>query len=213
MKLKPVGNRAKYDLANLHLSMGRKTEAIREYRAVIAEMPRHADALNNLAWLLASDPAASPDQIAEALALAQRAVDDIEKPTARQLDTLALAQAAHGNFKAAEATADSINTMKLKEKARQAQMAAERAQAEEYAKKLGEVTVTIKAKAGQGGKLFGAVTSQEISDALKAQHGIEIEKNKIVQAEPIKGYGSFTVKAKLGYEVTGNINVMVIEAK
>ena len=114
---------------------------------------------------------------------------------------------------AAEATADSINTMKLKEKARQAQMAAERAQAEEYAKKLGEVTVTIKAKAGQGGKLFGAVTSQEISDALKAQHGIEIEKNKIGQAEPIKGYGLFTVKAKLGYEVAGNINVLVIEAK
>lgn len=114
---------------------------------------------------------------------------------------------------ATEATTDNINTLKLKEKARQAQMAAERAQAEEYAKKLGEITVTVKAKAGAGGKLFGAITSQEISDSLKAQHGIEIEKNKIVQAEPIKAYGSFQVKAKLGYEVTGAINVMVIEAK
>lgn len=114
---------------------------------------------------------------------------------------------------ATEATTDNINTLKLKEKARQAQMAAERAQAEEYAKKLGEITVTVKAKAGAGGKLFGAITSQEISDSLKAQHGIEIEKNKIVQAEPIKAYGSFQVKAKLGYEVTGTINVMVIEAK
>lgn len=114
---------------------------------------------------------------------------------------------------ATEATTDNINTLKLKEKARQAQMAAERAQAEEYAKKLGEITVTVKAKAGAGGKLFGAITSQEISDALKAQHGIEIEKNKIVQAEPIKAYGAFQVKAKLGYEVTGTINVMVIEAK
>lgn len=112
-----------------------------------------------------------------------------------------------------EATADNINTMKLKEKARQAQMAAEKAQAEEYAKRLSEVTVTIKAKAGAGGKLFGAVTSQEISDALNAQHGIAIEKNKIVQAEPIKAYGSFSVKAKLGYEVSGTINVLVIEAK
>ena len=92
-------------------------------------------------------------------------------------------------------------------------MAAERAQAEEYAKKLGEITVTVKAKAGAGGKLFGAITSQEISDSLKTQHGIEIEKNKIVQAEPIKAYGAFQVKAKLGYEVTGTINVMVIEAK
>ena len=114
---------------------------------------------------------------------------------------------------ATEATTDNINTLKLKEKARQAQMAAERAQAEEYAKKLGEITVTVKAKAGAGGKLFGAITSQEISDSLKAQHGIEIEKNKIVQAEPIKAYGAFRVKAKLGYEVTGTINVMVIEAK
>ena len=114
---------------------------------------------------------------------------------------------------ATEATTDNINTLKLKEKARQAQMAAERAQAEEYAKKLGEITVTVKAKAGAGGKLFGAITSQEISDSLKTQHGIEIEKNKIVQAEPIKAYGSFQVKAKLGYEVTGTINVMVIEAK
>ena len=114
---------------------------------------------------------------------------------------------------ATEATTDNINTLKLKEKARQAQMAAERTQAEEYAKKLGEITVTVKAKAGAGGKLFGAITSQEISDSLKTQHGIEIEKNKIVQAEPIKAYGSFQVKAKLGYEVTGTINVMVIEAK
>ena len=86
---------------------------------------------------------------------------------------------------ASEATADNINTLKLKEKARQAQMAAEKAQAEESAKRLAEVNVTIKARAGQGGKLFGAVTSQEISDALKEQFGLVIEKNKIVQAEPI----------------------------
>ena len=114
---------------------------------------------------------------------------------------------------ATEATTDNINTLKLKEKARQAQMAAERAQAEEYAKKLGEITVTVKAKAGAGGKLFGAITSQEISDSLKTQHGIEIEKNKIVQAEPIKSFGAYEVKCKLGYEVTGTIHVLVIEEK
>ena len=114
---------------------------------------------------------------------------------------------------ASEATADNINTLKLKEKARQAQMAAEKAQAEESAKRLAELNVTIKARAGQGGKLFGAVTSQEISDALREQHGIAIEKNKIVQPEPIKAYGAYQVKAKLGYEVVGTINVMVIEAK
>ena len=50
-------------------------------------------------------------------------------------------------------------------------------------------------------------------DALREQHGIELEKNKIVQAEPIKQFGSFEVKAKLGYEVSGTINVLVTEKK
>lgn len=114
---------------------------------------------------------------------------------------------------AAEATNDNINALKLKEKAKAALMAKEKAQAEEYAKKLGAVQVLVKAKAGNAGKLFGAVTSQEISDALKEQFDIIIEKNKIVQAEPIKTFGSFSVKAKLGYEVSGTINVLVVEDK
>lgn len=113
---------------------------------------------------------------------------------------------------AAEATVDNINAMKLREKAKAAQAAREKALAEENAKKLAGIQVIIRAKAGSGGKLFGAVTSQEISDALKAQHDIDIEKNKIVQAEPIKTFGSYTVKAKLGYEISGNINVLVVEA-
>ena len=112
---------------------------------------------------------------------------------------------------ASEATADNINALKLKEKAKAAQIAREKAEAEANAKKLGEITVTIRAKAGNAGKLFGAVTSQEISDALKEQHGIEIEKNKIVQADPIKTFGSYQVKAKLGYEISGTISVLVIE--
>ena len=113
---------------------------------------------------------------------------------------------------ASEATADNINALKLKEKSKAAQMAREKAEAEANAAKLGEITVTIRAKAGGAGKLFGAVTSQEISAALKEQHGIEIEKNKIVQAEPIKTFGAYQIKAKLGYEVSGTINVLVIEA-
>ncbi len=113
---------------------------------------------------------------------------------------------------ASEATADNINALKLKEKAKAAQIAREKAEAEANAAKLGEITVTIRAKAGGAGKLFGAVTSQEISAALKEQHGIEIEKNKIVQAEPIKTFGAYQIKAKLGYEVSGTINVLVIEA-
>ena len=113
---------------------------------------------------------------------------------------------------AAEATADNINALKLKEKARAAQIEKEKAQAMENAKKLEGVQVVVRAKAGSNGKLFGAVTSQEISNALKEQFGISVEKNKIVQPEPIKTFGSFQVKAKLGYEISGTINVLVIEA-
>ena len=114
---------------------------------------------------------------------------------------------------ATEATADNLNAFKLKEKAKAAQIAKEKAQAQEYAKQLEGVQVIVRAKAGSSGKLFGAVTSEAISKALKEQHGIDIEKNKIVQAEPIKTFGSYTVKARLGYEIAGNVNVLVVEDK
>lgn len=114
---------------------------------------------------------------------------------------------------AVEATADNLNAFKLKEKARLAQIAKEKAQAQEYADQLANVVVNVKAKAGAGGRLFGAVTSKEISEALEQQHGIVVEKNRIVMAEPIKKYGSYEVKAKLGYEISGTIHLMVIEEK
>ena len=68
------------------------------------------------------------------------------------------------------------------------------------------------AKGGNGGRLFGAVTSKEIADALQAQHGIAIPKTKIVQDEPIKAFGGYELKVKLGYEVTGTLKVVVAEA-
>ena len=114
---------------------------------------------------------------------------------------------------AVEATTDNMNTLRLKEKAKAAAIAAEKAKALENSKQLESVVVKVAAKAGAGGKLFGAVTSQEISDALKAQYGIEIEKQKIVQAEPIKSFGSYEVKCKFGYEISGVIHLMVVEDK
>ena len=114
---------------------------------------------------------------------------------------------------AVPANADNMNKMIMQDKAKKAQMEAEKAEAQATAEKLKELMVKIPAKAGAGGRLFGAVTSQEIADALREQHGIELEKNKIVQAEPIKQFGSFEVKAKLGYEVSGTINVLVTEKK
>ncbi len=112
---------------------------------------------------------------------------------------------------AVEATADNVNTMKLQEKAKQARLAEEKAQAEAIAGQLKELTVRIAAKAGTGGRLFGAVTTKEISDALKAQHGIDISKSKLVQDEPIKSFGGYELKAKLGHDVTGTVKVVVCE--
>jgi large subunit ribosomal protein L9 len=114
---------------------------------------------------------------------------------------------------AIEATTDNLNAFNLKEKAKAKQLAEDKALAQENAKKLESIMVKIPAKAGNGGRLFGAVTSKEISDALSAQFGIEIEKNKIVQAEPIKSFGTYQVKCKLGFEISGTINVVVVEEK
>ena len=112
---------------------------------------------------------------------------------------------------AVPATAENLNTMKQQEKALKAQQAAEKAEAQAIAQKLEGLMVKIPAKAGEGGRLFGAVTAKEISEALSAQHGLDIAKTKLVLEEPIKACGGYQVKAKLGYEVVGTINVMVVE--
>lgn len=114
---------------------------------------------------------------------------------------------------AVQVTPGNLNEMKQKEKAKSAQLAKEKAQAEEYAAKLTGLIVRISAKAGSGGRLFGSITSKEISEELQRQHGIEIEKQRIIQAEPIKSFGSYDVRCKLGHEVSGVINVLVTEGK
>lgn len=112
---------------------------------------------------------------------------------------------------ATEATAANMNTMKMQDKAKAAQLAAEKAEAMAMVEKLKECTVKISAKAGNGGKLFGAVTTKEISDGLKAQYAIEIAKTKLVQDEPIKAFGTYELKCKLGHEISGTVKVMVSE--
>lgn len=114
---------------------------------------------------------------------------------------------------AVEATADNMNTMRLQEKARLAQIEREKAQARDYAERLGSVIVRVTAKGGEGGRLFGSVTSKEISEALATQHDMKIEKNQIVQTEPIKQFGSYEIKCKLGHEISGVIHVLVTEEK
>lgn len=109
------------------------------------------------------------------------------------------------------ATADAINTMNLKEKARRAEEARLKTEAEAAAEKLKDCKVQLTAKAGNGGRLFGAVTTKEISEGLKEQFGLDVPKQKMVLEEPIKAFGTYRIKAKLGYDVTGTVIAVVTE--
>ena len=111
------------------------------------------------------------------------------------------------------ATADAVNTMRLQEKAKAKADAEAKAAATEIAEKLKGLQVKVVSKGGEGGKLFGAVTGREISAALKEQHGVDIDSKKLVMDEPIKSFGSYQVKAKLGFEISGTVYVIVTEEK
>lgn len=113
---------------------------------------------------------------------------------------------------AIEATPDAINTMRMNDKATQERIAKEKAEALDTGKKLREMTVTVTAKGGGNGRLFGSVTNQEIADALAKQSGIKLDKRKIVIADPIKNVGSYTVTCKLGYEINAPLTVKIVEA-
>ena len=109
------------------------------------------------------------------------------------------------------ATADAMNTMRLQEKAKAKADAEAKAAATEIAEKLKGLQVKVASKGGEGGKLFGSVTTKEISDAIKEQYGFDIAKTKLV-SEPIKAFGTYDVKCKLGYEISAPLTVKIVEA-
>ena len=111
------------------------------------------------------------------------------------------------------ATADAVNTMNLQAKAKAKADAEAKAEAMAIAEKLKSCQVKIAAKGGAGGKLFGAVTGKEISAALKEQFNMDIDSKKLVLSEQIKAFGGYEVRAKLGFEISGIVNVLVIEEK
>ena len=112
---------------------------------------------------------------------------------------------------AIEATPDAINTMRMNDKATQERIAKEKAEAMATSKKLREMTVTVTAKGGGSGRLFGSVTNAEIADAL-AKQGVKLDKRKIVLNETIKNVGTYTATCKLGYEITAPLTVKIVEA-
>ena len=112
---------------------------------------------------------------------------------------------------AIEASDKNLTELKKQEKRRERQLEKEIAEARAIQEKLEGLFVKISARAGAGGRLFGSVTSKEIAEALSEQHGVTVEKNKIVQTESIKTFGTFEVKVKLGHELHGVINLIVTE--
>ena len=113
---------------------------------------------------------------------------------------------------AIEATPDAVNTMRMNDKATQERIAREKAEALATSKKLRELTIVVTAKGGGNGRLFGAVTTQEIAAALEKQAGIKLDKRKIVLGETIKNVGTYTATCKLGYEITAPLSVKIEEA-
>lgn len=108
-----------------------------------------------------------------------------------------------------EASAANMNDLKLK-KANEARIAKEQLDAAEaLAARLEAKVVEVKVKAGEGGKTFGSVSAKEISTAIKEQHGIEVDKKKLVLPEALKNLGSYEVTVKLHPQVAGKITVKV----
>jgi large subunit ribosomal protein L9 len=109
---------------------------------------------------------------------------------------------------AKEANAENLNTATQKKEAQIHKKAVEKQQAVETANKIKGLVVHVKAKTGGGNRLFGAVTSKEVSAAIKEEHGIDIDKKKI-QMDNIKELGEYTVALKVYADVATNIKVIV----
>ncbi|MBQ9333182.1 MAG: 50S ribosomal protein L9 [Lachnospiraceae bacterium] len=112
-----------------------------------------------------------------------------------------------------EATPANLNNLKL-QKANQEKIAAENlAEAQALAEKIGRLEVKTSIKTGEGGRSFGSVSSKEIADGLKSQHGLNIDKKKIVLPEPLKTPGYAEVVIKLHPEVQAKLRVRIDEVK
>ncbi len=109
------------------------------------------------------------------------------------------------------ADAQAINDVKTQEAGRLYRIEQEKKEAHALSERLAGMLVVIKATGGADGRLYGSVTAKEISAKLQADHGIEIDKRKIVIPEPIKAYGKYEFEVKLYPEITGKLTVVVTE--
>lgn len=112
---------------------------------------------------------------------------------------------------AVEATADAVNAKKNADAAALHRIEEDKKAAKALKADLENKPVKIYAKAGAAGRLFGSVTTKEISDALMAQYKIDLPKTRLELSEPIKSFGTFQAKAKLYTEINGVVTVQVLE--
>jgi large subunit ribosomal protein L9 len=106
-----------------------------------------------------------------------------------------------------EASSGNLNTIKQQKQAEEKRKAEEFEKAEKLKERLEKLVVILKAKSGEGGRLFGSITNKEIADALKEQHKITLDKRKISLLEPIKDLGERTVEVKV-YPGVGSISIV-----
>lgn len=112
---------------------------------------------------------------------------------------------------ATEATEGNIRSLEKQKALAEQKRAEDKAAAQELAERLKEITVVIKTKSGEGGRLFGSITSKDVADETKKQTGISLDKKKIQMKTPIKNIGTFEVDVKLYPEVTGKLTVQVTD--
>lgn len=112
-----------------------------------------------------------------------------------------------------EATAKNLNDLKLQKQNAEKVAANQLAEAKALAEKIGELSVTLSIKAGEGGRTFGSVSSKEIAKAAADQLKLDIDKKKMVLPEPIRSLGVTEVPIKLHKDVTATLRVKVVEAK
>lgn len=108
------------------------------------------------------------------------------------------------------ATEGNVKTLEQQNAAEQKRKLQEKEEAAQLGKKLEEMTVELKAKAGEGGRLFGAITSKQVAEAL-AKHGVKIDKRKIEMSDPIRSLGVTQIQVKLHPEVKSTLKVHVTE--
>ncbi|HEY5583543.1 MAG TPA: 50S ribosomal protein L9 [Ruminiclostridium sp.] len=114
---------------------------------------------------------------------------------------------------AVEASASNVNIMKTKKEAETQKKDREITKAKELAKKIKDITITIKVKAGDNGKLFGSITSKDVVEAMKTQQKLEIDKKKLVMPEALKLVGTFEVEVKIYPEISSKFTVKIESLK